>query len=388
MLEPYEGKLSRTVLRGERSSNTSALPDQILENKQRFISQIMTSKTPVRSADDVDEATLSYAEIKAIATGNPLIKEKMDIDVKLERIKIALSEFLKSHETLEHKIKQTYPRHLQEAQTMLENIKSDIETVNQNTVVESDGKEKFSIMLNNQTFTDKKAAVAFIADFIKNSKNSSCPLLGLTGEYKGLRISTNYDYSLSREEILLSGKVTSKKYSSTIAGDNINRIIEMAKGRTKSAEIKQQEIDEINEHIQAGMAELTQPFPQQEEYEKLSLRSTELTALLNQDAEVTKDKADVESEKNHRIYTIFNGVAETVCEVQFFNFVKDNFDESSTRASWSSDSDAEAIQSLVNYGFSKEVISDTILKFSPSVPSKENVYDIINNCTHQAAACR
>ncbi len=113
----------------------------------------------------------------------------------------------------------------------MENIKNDIETVKQNTVVETYGKEKFSITLNNQTFTDKKAAVDFITDFIENSKNSSCPLLGLTGEYKGLRISTNYDYSLSREEILLSGKVTSRKYSSTIAGD-INRIMEMAKGRT------------------------------------------------------------------------------------------------------------------------------------------------------------
>ncbi len=120
----------------------------------------------------------------------------------------------------------------------------------------------------------------------------------------------------------------------------------------------------------------------------MSLRSTALTALLNQDAEVTKDKADVESEKNHRIYTIFNGVAESVCEVRFFNFVKDNFDESSTRAGWSSDSDAAAIQSPVNYGFSKDDISDTILKFSPSVPSKENVYNMINSCTYQAADYR
>ena len=76
MLEPYEGKLSRTVLRGERSRNVPDLPDQVIENKQRFISQIMTSKTPVGAAEDIDEATLSYAEIKAIATGNPLIHRR------------------------------------------------------------------------------------------------------------------------------------------------------------------------------------------------------------------------------------------------------------------------------------------------------------------------
>ena len=129
MLEPYEGKLSRTVLRGERSSNTPALPAQILENKQRFISQIMTSKTPARSADDIDEATLSYAEIKAIATGNPLIKEKMDTDVKLERLKMAKSEFLRSHEQLEHKIFHSYPKRIRELQDLLEKINRDIDTI-------------------------------------------------------------------------------------------------------------------------------------------------------------------------------------------------------------------------------------------------------------------
>ena len=81
MLEPCEGKLSRTVLRGESGSNTADLLDQILENKQKFISQIMTSKSPVRACEDVDDTALSYAEIKALATGNPYIKEKMDLDV-------------------------------------------------------------------------------------------------------------------------------------------------------------------------------------------------------------------------------------------------------------------------------------------------------------------
>ena len=140
MLEPYEGKLSSTVLRGEGRSNAPDLPDQIIENKQRFISQIMTSKTLVRSAEDIDEATLSYAEIKAIATGNPLIKEKMDIDVKLERLKMAKSEFLRSHEQLEAKVNVRYPKQIKEAECTLANIQRDIETLKKNTVVGADGK--------------------------------------------------------------------------------------------------------------------------------------------------------------------------------------------------------------------------------------------------------
>ena len=167
MLEPYEGKLSRTVLRGEGSSNVPALPDQIIENKQRFISQIMTSKTPVRSAEDVDEATLSYAEIKAIATGNPLIKEKMDIDVKLERLKMAKSEFMKANEQLEHKVNKTYPDRIREMETGLAKINRDIKAVQENTVIGDDGQEKFSMILNGKTFTDKKDATAHIAEMLK-----------------------------------------------------------------------------------------------------------------------------------------------------------------------------------------------------------------------------
>lgn len=365
---------------------------QIIENKQRFISQIMTSKTPARSADDIDEATLSYAEIKAIATGNPLIKEKMDIDVKLERLKISRSEFLHAHEKLEHKVKQVYPVHISDAQKILDNIKSDIETVKQNTVIGEDGKEKFSIILNGKTFEDKKEATNFITELIKKNKDASfshCPLYGLTGEYKGLHISTDFSPTLSREEIFLTGKSISQRFSSSIAGDNINRIIEMANGRTKSAEAKQREIDELNKKIQAGKEELELPFPQQEEYDNLLLRSKELTALLSEDTEANaRTKADIQSEKSHRIDVIFNGVPETVCEVKFFNFVKDNFDETSTIAAWSSDSDAAAIQSLVNYGFSKDDISDTVLKFSPTVPSKEEVYNMVEDCTRRSAACR
>ena len=86
MLEPCEGKLSCTVLRGEGGSNTADLLDQLIENKQKFIGQIMTSKSPVRSCEDIDEAALTYAEVKALATGNPYIKEKMDLDIQLSKL--------------------------------------------------------------------------------------------------------------------------------------------------------------------------------------------------------------------------------------------------------------------------------------------------------------
>ncbi len=108
MLEPYEGKLSRTVLRGEGGSNTADLPDQVIENKQKFISQIMTSKSPIRSCEDVDEAALTYAEVKALATGNPYIREKMDLDVQVSKLKLMKANHTSQKYRLEDNITKHY----------------------------------------------------------------------------------------------------------------------------------------------------------------------------------------------------------------------------------------------------------------------------------------
>ena len=112
-LEPCEGKLSRTVLRGGIGSNADLLPDQTLENKQRFISQIMTSKSPVRSCEDVDEQALNYAEIKALCAGNPLIKEKMDLDIEVARLKVLKADHQSQQYRLEDKLLKTFPAAIQ-----------------------------------------------------------------------------------------------------------------------------------------------------------------------------------------------------------------------------------------------------------------------------------
>ena len=360
---------------------------QIIESKQRFISQIMTSKTPVRSAEDVDEATLSYAEIKAIATGNPLIKEKMDIDVKLERLKMAKSEFLKAHEELERKVNRIYPNKIQDAKNLLNSINKDIDTIQKNTIIDEDGQEKFSIILNGHTFTDKKDATKFLSDFISKNASTTCPLHGLTGEYKGLRISTFFEHSYLHEELLLQGNVTSRKNSTSVPSDNINRIIEMANGRKKSAENKQMEIDEFQAKIKSGNEELAVPFPQQEEFDKLSLRSAELTHLLNEDVNANeRDNANMKFEKERRINLILNGEPDSLCEKSFFIFARKQLND--INDDWSDSLDKNAIIFLVDKGFSKDSISNTIVKCSPTVPSKEDVYNMIEDCTRRAAASR
>ena len=387
MLEPYEGKLSRTVLRGERSSNTPDLPAQILENKQRFISQIMTSKTPARSADDIDEATLTYAEIKAIATGNPLIKEKMDTAVKLERLKMAKSEFLRSHEQLEHKIFRTYPKRIRELQDLLEKINRDIDTIQKNTVVDENGQEKFSIILNGKTFTEKKEANNFISELLKKNSGSHCPLRGLSGEYKGLHISTVFESPYLHEQIVLTGQTTLRKNSSAIAGDNINRIIEMATGREKYAKDTQTEIDDLRNKIENGKTELAAPFPQQAEFERLSLRSAELSHLLNEDVDSDeRDKENLLSEKQRRMQAIFDSQPDSLCEKYFFDFARKNLNSSAD--DWLTSLDEKAISFLFDEGFSKDIITETILQSSPAVPSKEEVFNMVEERNRRAAASR
>lgn len=349
---------------------------QILENKQRFISQIMTSKTPVRSAEDVDEATLSYAEIKAIATGNPLIKEKMDIDVKLERLKMARSEYLKAHEQLERKVNIVYPKKLGELKMVLANIQADIEIVQQNTELAEDGREKFSIMLNGKHFSDKKSASSYIAEILQKNSNSPHPLKNLTGEYKGLHISTAFE-NRYYEEILLEGNVTMRKNSSMIAGDNINRIIELANGRVKYAAEKQQEIAALESKIQTGAEELKVPFPQQEEFDKLLMRSAELTNLLREDADSVSNKDDIEIERRHRIEKILEEEPKTLCAKRFFVFARNKLNEAGGK--WSETQDESAINFLIEAGMSKESVIETITKFSPAVPSHEDVYNMVEN---------
>lgn len=347
----------------------------------------MTSKSPVRSADDIDEATLSYAEIKAIATGNPLIKEKMDIDVKLERLKMAKSEFLHAHEQLEHKIKHTYPKRILETQALLDKINHDLDTLKKNTVLDENGQEKFSIILNGKTFNDKKEASAFIADLLKKNSSSHCPLGGLSGEYKGLKIFTAYEQPHLHEQLVLRGETTLRKNTSSVAGDNINRIIDMANFFTKYAADTQAEIENLRTKINEGQSELATPFPQQEEFDKLLLRSAELTNLLNEDANSSEnERANLQAEQQHRIQYILNGEPETSCEKYFFVFAKKQL--SGDDNEWTASLDKKAVTSLLDEGFSKDNVSRTILKCSPSVPSKENIQSMIEEYTSRAASSR
>ena len=157
MLEPCEGKLSCTVLRGESGSNTADLLDQLIENKQKFISQIMTSKAPVRSCEDVDEAALSYAEVKALATGNPAVKEKMALDVDVAKLKLLKANHMNNQYRLEDDIARNFPQQIAKLTETIDSYKADIAHYQEHKITDP---EQFSMEISGKVFTEKKEAGA------------------------------------------------------------------------------------------------------------------------------------------------------------------------------------------------------------------------------------
>ena len=168
MLEPCEGKLSCTVLRGESGSNTADLLDQLIENKQKFISQIMTSKAPVRSCEDVDEAALSYAEVKALATGNPAVKEKMALDVDVAKLKLLKANHMNNQYRLEDDIARNFPQQIAKLTEIIDSYKADIAHFSEHKITDP---EQFSMEISGKVFTEKKEAGAALLAVCKDIKS-------------------------------------------------------------------------------------------------------------------------------------------------------------------------------------------------------------------------
>lgn len=157
---------------------------QLIENKQKFIGQIMTSKSPVRSCEDIDEAALSYAEVKALATGNPYIKEKMDLDIQVSKLKLLKANHTSQRYRLEDNIAKHYPMQITALKERLEGYRADIQTYAAHKPVD---KDDFFMKIGNRTYTDKKEAGAALIDMCRSAKQ---PNMAVTiGEFQGFKMS-------------------------------------------------------------------------------------------------------------------------------------------------------------------------------------------------------
>ena len=251
---------------------------QLVEGKQKFIGQIMTSKSPVRSAEDIDETALSYAEIKALCTGNPHIKEKMDLDIDVQRLKLLKANHLSQRYALEDQIIREFPRQIAIHEQLIEGYAADIDRLKENTHPNEDG---FSPMeVDGVVFTDKKAAGSAILAACKAMTNPNpVPL----GRYRGFAMELSYESFTKEYQIALRGELNHKTTLGTDIFGNILRLDNLLGGFEERQIYYQEQLANVNVQLENAKQEVEKPFPQEDELKRKSARLDELNILLNMD---------------------------------------------------------------------------------------------------------
>ena len=250
---------------------------QTLENKQRFISQIMTSKSPVRSCDDVDEQALSYAEIKALCAGNPLIKEKMDLDVQVAKLKVLKADHQSQKFRLEDKLLTKFPAEIQEQTAKIAALKSDAEIA----AAHPQDKENFcGMVIKGMTYDEKKTAGERLILACMELPNTEEQLVG---SYRGFELSLRFDTFRNEHQSVLKGKL---KYPVPLGSDPHGNIVRLDNALSNFADritSAENELDTLKQQQAAAQVEVAKPFPQEEELAQKSARLAELNAQLDVD---------------------------------------------------------------------------------------------------------
>lgn len=263
---------------------------QLIENKQKFIGQIMTSKSPVRSCEDIDEAALTYAEVKALATGNPYIKEKMDLDIQVSKLKLLKANHTSQKYRLEDNIVKHYPAQIATMKERLAGYRADIQTYQQNKFPD---KDTFSMKIGNRVYTEKKEAGAALIDMCRSAKQ---PNMAVTiGEYQGFKMSVSFDSFFSKFTVNLKGSISHEVEIGADPLGNLQRLSNALEGMDKRMEEVAQKLENVEHQLETAKVEVTKPFPQEAELAEKLERLTELNALLNMD-EKGGDGIDMDDE--------------------------------------------------------------------------------------------
>lgn len=255
---------------------------QVLENKQKFISQIMTSKSPVRSCEDIDETALNYAEIKALATGNPHIKEKMELDIQVSKLKLMKANHMSQKYRLEDDIAQRYPYQIKFAKMEIDQLKSDIRTYQSN---KPSDKDSFVMRIGDKTYTDKKEAGAALLDMCHQGANFTTSQK--VGEYLGFRLGVSFDFFHNRIVMDITGETKSKIEIGSDPIGNITRINNALEGLQKRLQETQDKLANVEKQLENAKSEVDKPFEKEGELEEKLNRLAELNALLNMDEKDT-----------------------------------------------------------------------------------------------------
>ena len=265
---------------------------QTLENKQRFISQIMTSKSPVRSCEDVDEQALSYAEIKALCAGNPLIKEKMDLDVQVAKLKVLKADHQSQKFRLQDKLLTKFPAEIQETNAYIAGVKADAQLAAAHPQVQ----EGFCGMtIKGVTYDEKKTAGERLVLDCSELPNAEEKVIG---SYRGFELSLRFDTFRSEYQALLKGQ---RKYTVPLGTDPLGNIIRLDNSLNNFPEritAAENELDTLHQQQAAAQIEVEKPFPQEEELAEKSARLAELNAQLDVDEKSHEPEQDEEEQED------------------------------------------------------------------------------------------
>lgn len=257
---------------------------QTIENKQKFISQIMTSKTPVRVAEDVDESSLNYAEIKALATGDPKIKEKMDLDNEVTKLKMLEANYKSNRYRLEDKVAKNYPEEIARTEKLIESVKKDILEVEP----KAEGEEKFtSITIGGVKILDKKLAGERLLEAISKVKINESKVIG---KYRNMDLEVSYNFFTNEHNFSLNGAAKHSGELGTSADGNITRLDNALEKMPEKLKRLEEKLFSTKEQLENAKEELQKPFEKADELKNKVLRLAELNKLL--------DMGEVEEKKN------------------------------------------------------------------------------------------
>ena len=271
---------------------------QLVEGKQKFASQIMTSKSPVRSAEDIDETALSYAEIKMLATGNPYIKEKMDLDIQVQKLRMLKSNFLSERYSLEDKVLKDFPRDIARYTSRIDGFIKDIATAKHNP--KSIANTFVGMIVNGVRYDEKADAGQAIIDVCKTLPDSNTYPLG---EYRGFKMEVHYEPFSHKHRVEIKGAISHQGVLGSDPLGNITRIDNVIDGLEKVLENEKAELYNTQKQLEIAKEQLRKPFSREDELKQKEARLSELNALLNVDKkenEIVNDDNEIVNDSPQR----------------------------------------------------------------------------------------
>lgn len=301
-IEQREGRILRQgnenpsvqIYRYATEGSFDAYSWQLIENKQKFISQIMTSKSPARSCQDLDEVALSYAEIKALCAGNPLIKEKMELDNEVARLSTLRSSHMSQIFELQDKIAIGYPTSIQKVEESLKAISEDMETYKANSRFNPDGSEKFSAIVMGTAYTERKAADAALRDALQGATAGDV----IIGQYRGFDIHAYYNAKAVSFMGYLQGE---QKYNFEFnPKENFSSFRHLLDKLSDTQALDQERLTILNKNLEDAKKAVNQPFAYEEDFQTKLARLNELNQLLSEDDKTTPKKENPMQKEEHQ----------------------------------------------------------------------------------------